>query len=372
MAEKRFKFDVILEEDDFCNREEERKRIFSLMKRRGRLVLYSLRRMGKTSLVSVCSERFQKEFPKSFILYADFNEVASLEDVASRLRSHFELALKEQFPIKRVGFFLNSLLSRLKIGLPGGLELAIEKYAIMHAETYLLSLFQEIKKMSREFHVILIIDEFQGICALSGVQALLRREFQRLNQATIIIMGSNQRLLYKMFNDKKAPFFAFGEDLELKPISVKDYLPYMNERFEVSQLLITGETATYLMEKMNWIPNYINELCAWVVDSYRNVKLVQGHIDEALEAIVKSKSGRYESALFSYTANQKKFIRAVARLGGVKAYSGKEVQDETGLSATELVRVNTSLEAAPILSHDTANSLIIIDPFLRRFLEIMG
>lgn len=370
--EKRFKFDVILEEDDFCNREKEKKRIFSLMKGRGRLVLYSLRRMGKTSLVSVCSEWFKKEFPESFIFYVDLNEVSSIEEVASRFRSHVELALKEQFPIKRVHFFLNSLLSRLKIGLPGGVELAMEKYAITHAETYLLSLFQEIKKISQDIPLVLIIDEFQGICALKGVQALLRREFQQLTKATIVVMGSNQRLLYNMFNDKKAPFFSFGEDLELKSISVKDYLPYMNDRFEVSQLLITGETASYLMEKMNGIPNYINELCAWIVDSYHNIQLTRGHIDEALEAIVKSKSGRYESALFSYTIHQKKFIRAVAKLGSVKAYSGKEMQGETGLSPTELVRVYASLQAAPLLSHDTTNSLMIIDPFLRRFLEIMG
>ena len=368
---KIFKFDVIIGEEDMCDREEEKKRIISLIKRYGRIVIYSLRRMGKTSLINVCSKKLRAIDSKSFHLYVDLNEVTSLDETAGRFRSHYEFALKEQLPVKHVRIHINDLLSRLKLSLPGGMELSLEKYAAVQPEEYLMSLFQELKKMGSQYSLALIIDEFQGIAGLKDAQAILRREIKKLDNAAVILMGSNQRLLYKMFNDKKSPFFGFGEDMELKPISMADYLPYINERLAEADLAIDANVADYMMEKMNRIPNYINELGAWIVDTMSGMQLTKEHIDEALEAASKSKEGRYESALYGYSINQKRFIKAVAKLGIVKSYTGKEMMELTDLSPTELSRVGKSLEDAPLISRDTENRFFVIDPFLRKFLEMM-
>lgn len=369
--EKIFKFDVIINEEDMCDREKEKKRLIALIKRKGRIVIYSLRRMGKTSLVNVCGKKIKKADPNLFIMYVDLNEVASLDETAGRFRSHYEFALKEQLSLKNITAHINDFLSRLKINLPGGTELSLEKYAAILPEEYLMSLFGELKKMGEKYNLAVIIDEFQGIAGLKNVQAILRREIKKLDNAAIVLMGSNQRLLYKMFNDKKSPFFGFGEDMELKPIPLDDYIPYMNERFANVNVMIDAEVAAYMMEKMNLIPNYINELCAWIVDTMSNVHLTKGHIDSALSAAVKSKAGRYESVLYGYSVNQKKFIKAVAKLGLVQSYTGKEMAEETGLSPTELNRVGKSLEDAPLISRDTENHFLILDPFFRKFLELM-
>lgn len=366
---KTFKFDVIIGEEDMCDREQEKKRIISLMKRKGRLVVYSLRRMGKTSLIDVCSKKTRSS--KTFHLYVDLNEVASLEETAGRFRSHYEFALKEQFPLKKVKAYINELLSHLKVSIPGGVELSLERHISIQPEEYLMSLFHELKRIGGYYDLVLIIDEFQGIANLDNVQAILRREAKKLDNAAVILMGSNQRLLYKMFNNKSSPFFGFGEDMELKPIPIEDYLPYMNERFAEVDVEIGAEAAGYMMEKMNYIPNYINELGAWIVDTMTGVQLTKGHIDEALEAAASSKRGRYESALYGYTVNQKRFIKAIAKMGVVKSYTGTEMMNETSLSPTELSRTGKSLEDAPLISRDTKNRFFILDPFFRKFLEMM-
>ncbi|MDP2600805.1 MAG: ATP-binding protein [Deltaproteobacteria bacterium] len=368
---KTFKFDVIIGEEDMCDREPEKKRILSLMKRNGRIIIYSLRRMGKTSLVDVCSKKMRSIDSEVFHLYVDLSEVASLKETAVRFRSHYEFALKEQFPLKKVKIHINDLLSRLKLDIPGGVELSLEKYASLQPEEYLMSLFQELRKIGEKGPLALIIDEFQGISGLNDAQAILRREVKKLDNAAIVLMGSNQRLLYGMFNNKKSPFFGFGEDLELKPISIGDYVPYMNERFSEVNVSIDSEVAAYMMEKMNGIPNYINELGSWIVDTQTRTQLTKGHIDEALETAAHSKKGRYESALYGYSINQRKFVKAVAKMGVVKSFTGKEMVLETGLSPTELSRIGKNLEDAPILSRDTENRFFILDPFFRKFLEMM-
>lgn len=369
---KTFKFDVIIGEEDMCDRDQEKKRLVSLIRRKGRMVIYSLRRMGKTSLVSICSKKLKSLDPKFFHLYVDLNEVTDIDDVAGRFRSHYEFALKEQLPLKNVKAHINALVSRLKLGLPGGMELSLERHTAVRPEEYLMSLFRELKKMGEHYNLALVIDEFQGIAGLKDVQAVLRREVKKLDNAAIVLMGSNQRMLYKMFNDKKSPFFGFGEDMELKPIPADDYLPYMNERFAEVDMAIGPDVVRYMMEKMNWIPNYINELGAWIIDTMQSgVQLTNGHIDEALESAARSKQGRYESALYGYNTNQKKFIKAVAKLGAVRSYTGKEMSGESGLTPTELSRVGKSLEDAPLVSRDTENRFFILDPFFRRFLEMM-
>jgi hypothetical protein len=369
---KTFKFDVIIGEEDMCDRNQEKKRLLSLIKRKGRLVIHSLRRMGKTSLVSICSKKLKSLDQRFFHLYVDLNEVTDIDDVAGRFRTHYEFALKEQLTLKNVKSHINALVSRLKLGLPGGMELSLERHPAVQPEEYLMSLFKELKNMGEHYNLALVIDEFQGIVGLKDVQAILRREVKKLDNSAVVLMGSNQRLLYKMFNDKKSPFFGFGEDMELKPIPVDEYLPYMNERFAEVDLAIDADVANYMVEKMNGIPNYINELGAWIVDTMRSgVQLTRGHIDEALETAAKSKQGRYESALYGYNINQKKFIKAVAKLGVVKSYTGKEMSEETGLSPTELSRVGKGLEDAPLISRDTENRFFIIDPFFRKFLEMM-
>lgn len=367
---KRFKFDVILEEEDLCDRKKEKERLLSIMKKQGRLVLYSHRRMGKTSLVHVSSQLFKRESPDSLHIYVDLNEVSSLEEVARRFRSYCQRALQSQFPIQKAKSFLNRLLSRLKVNFPGSVEVSLDRYPSLYPEDYLLQLFSELSDLSRKSPLIVMIDEFQGLAGLKEAQALLRSELKKLSRAAIILMGSNQRLLYQMFNDKSLPFFGFGEDLELKPIPIKDYLPYINERLAPGDLLITEEVCLYLIEKMNRIPNYVNELGAWIVETFSNLQLTEGHVDEALEAAADSKKGRYESALYGYSENQKRFLRAIAKIGPMKAYSGREMMQETDLSSSELARAGSSLEGSPLLSRDSQNGFFIPDPFLKKFLEM--
>lgn len=366
--DKTFKFDVILDEEDLCNRVAEKKRLLSIMERLGRVVLYSPRRMGKTSLAMVCAHTFKQKYRDAFLLYVDLNETNTLEEVAGRFRAYYEYALREHFPVHQVGAMLGALLSRIKLSLPGGMELGLERYAVDKPELYLMSLFREIRELTASHRVVLMIDEFQGIASLLDAQALLRREFQQLAKAAVAVMGSNQRLLYRMFNDKSLPFFGFGEDIELKGIPVDDYLPYMNERFIRSDIHISREVAAFMMELMNDIPNYINELGAWIVDNIEHVELTKEHIELALEAAANSKRGRYESALYGYTINQKKFLKGIARMVRGTPVTGKEMQECTGLSATELSRAKADLDDCPLLSYDTANHPFILDPFLKRFL----
>ena len=366
---KEFLFDTVIPLEDFCNRSKEKKRIFSLLKRQGRLVIYSKRRMGKTSLVHACVESVQKDQKNTLALMFDFNAMASMENIAERMQASYEAALKKQLPIKQARASLADLFSRIKISVPGDIELSLQNVKQVKPAVYLQSLFDEIETLSHKHALILVCDEFQGIEGLVEAQVLLRREFLRLAKVPILLLGSNQRLLYTMFSDKKLPFYSFGEDLELGPIPLPEYLPYIAERLEPSNLSITADVAEYWMLKMNDIPNYINELGAWIVDQYQDLILTKAHIDDAVESATESKKGRYHAALYPYAIKQRKFIQAIARLDNVARITGKEMQATSGMSPTELGRLKADLEDCPLISIDAREQWYILDPFFKGFLE---
>jgi len=367
---KTFKYDVILDEADLCNREAEKKRLISVIKRNGRIVLYSIRRMGKTSLTSVCSKILKKQNPDTFYLYVDLNEVTSFGDVTKRFWAYFESALKEQFPLQRAKSLMGNLIGRVKVHLPGKIELSLDEIPESHHDMYLMELFKELGELSKTNPIIMTVDEFQAIAHDRESQAILRQAFQKLNLAGIVLMGSNQRLLYHMLNDKSAPFFGFGEDLELTPISIEHYLPYLEDRFSKSNLLISKEVAIFMLDQMNNIPNYINELGAWLVDTMSNTELTYHHIETAIYAAVHTKRGRYTSALYGYRPNEKKFFKAIAKKGFVESPTGKDMQELTDLSPSELLRVSRDMDDCPLISRDSQNRLFIIDPFLQKFLML--
>lgn len=89
--------------------------------------------------------------------------------------------------------------------------------------------------MSRagKFSFLLILDEFQEISNIRQAEAKLRAGLQELGpENPVIILGSKQHMLDKIFNKSKVPFHAWGTTIKLRNIPHEEYFLYMQRRFE--------------------------------------------------------------------------------------------------------------------------------------------
>jgi len=98
--------------------------------------------------------------------------------------------------------------------------------------------------------VIFAIDEFQQILEYpeKNTEAILRTNMQQLQNTSFIFSGSNQRMMYEIFNSAKRPFFASCTNMQLDFISKEAYSEFIFRKFKENKRSITLESVDFICE----------------------------------------------------------------------------------------------------------------------------
>lgn len=367
-----FKFGQLLERGEICDRKEEMTFLYKIVRSSGRAVVYGSRRFGKTSLVkSVVMEEFLEKEKKSLAIYADLFQVDSMEDMSSRLRVSLEQALSKRARVKTFFESLRNYLKHFRIEMTAdpisGAPSVSLSVQYKKDEKVLSDLFEALRNLSEEYKMLLILDEFQDIQNVDGLEAQLRSEIQTLQNTAVILLGSKKHILQKIFHDESKPFYGFGIDLEIKAIAHEHWLPYMRERFSPCPILLEEDGVNDICQLMRDVPNSIQELCQWIVLSGW-----QGHLNKEaiylhLSQLIENKASRYFEKLAGLSMKEKKVVVAVARCEPVSSLTSAQFLQETHISATATKATMLRL-ADHGLFDVTDDGYVITDPIFHLFL----
>ena len=369
---KTFKFGQLLSKEDICDRQKEVRLLNGVCKTNGRAVVYGRRRFGKSSVVkNVILEDFLDKNKKSLAIYADLFQLDSMEDMTLRLQIGFEQALSKRVGIKT---FLNSIQKYLKHfrveitmdSLSGAPTIAFAGQH-MKDEKSLSEMFLAIKDLSKEYRTLLVLDEFQDIKRIQGLEARLRSEIQSLNRTAVILLGSKKHILREIFHDESKPFYGFGIDVEFKEIARADWLPYIEQRFAPCKLTIEQEGVIEICNLMRDVPNSIQELCQWITLSGQTGFLTIPRIHDDLSDLIENKSSRYIEKLASLSIKEKMVLIATAKVEPVSSITSTKFLQATRVSATATRATILRLTDQGILDL-TENGYFITDPIFRLFL----
>ncbi|MFA4874416.1 MAG: ATP-binding protein [bacterium] len=371
---KTFKFGQLLEKEDICDREGEIKALRNICKTGGRAVVYGSRRFGKTSLVkNVVIPDFLKSQKKPLAVYVDLFQLDSMHDASTRLQVAIEHALSERAKVKT---FLNDIRNyikgfRIEISadpLSGAPKVGLSGGAGARDEKTLQELFNTLKAISADYKTLLVLDEFQDIAGVTGLEASFRSEIQSLSDTPVIALGSKKHLLHDIFHNESRPFYGFGVDVEIRKIDRKHWLPYMKERFAGSRLTLDKEGVDTICEHMRDVPNSIQELCQWISlnDEKRRLEpsIIMKHIADLLE----NKSSRYFEKAASFTAKERAVLTATARMEPVSSIASTGFIQQTGISATAVRAAVHRFADQGVLDH-SEEGYVITDPLFRLFLK---
>lgn len=370
---KTFKFGQLVAKEDICDREEEVKILRDICNVKGRAVVYGSRRFGKTSLVkNVIVHDFQKAEKKALALYADFLQLDSLQDASARLQVAIEHALSEHAKAKTFLDALRNYIKHFRIEitadpLSGAPSVSLAGTANVKDEKSLSELFQIIKALSRDYKTLLVLDEFQDISNVSGLEARLRTEIQALSDCPVIVLGSKRHLLHALFHDESRPFYGFGVDIEIKQIERRHWLRYMRERFESANLTIDADGVDTICEQMRDVPNSIQELCQWISLNDRKGHLEPKRIIKQMADLIENKSSRYFEKITAFSAKERAVLIAVAHLEPVAAIASTTFIRKTGISATATKAAMLRFADQGILD-SAEKGYVITDPLFRIFL----
>jgi hypothetical protein len=369
-----FYFRELPTDGPFCNREEEQKELASHAQSLANVVLYSPRRLGKTSLI----KRVQKNLAGegAVAIYTHFYGVTSVEDVAARLaKAVFKVTHKREslfnkavrvlksfrptmvmLPDEEKGFSINV---QIASGGMSGMELLED---VMES---LGQFIQDTKDL-----VYIVFDEFQEITELPDVikiEGIMRQHIQQ-HQAAYTFIGSRRRVLLGIFNEKQRPFFKSAINYELGPLPRAEFAEFIVDLFTSGGKSCELSVAGHLVDEVQCFPYYAQKLAYFVFErASQEVRLED--VRKGFNFLLKDESPSFEGILLGLPPQQIALLRALASEPTTSIFSQQYMHRHRLSSVGGTQGAKKRLSSLDLIEQDKKKVWKVVDPVMARWLE---
>jgi AAA+ ATPase superfamily predicted ATPase len=371
-----FYYDVLIDEEDYCNRIEDIKKIDKLVQSGRKIVLYAPRRYGKSSLVkNIVGRHFQNK-KNHMTLYVNLMEVQSLYHISERILQSLKEVLKFKYPLKSSFNSIVESFKGLTISLSTDPSTQLPSFELKplfeNDKKNISQIFSVIQNLSKQYKIFIIFDEFQDISNVEQAAGILRNEIQTLKALPIAMLGSKKELLNKIFSSNKSPFFGFGDEISLSFISHLDWQFYFNERlFPYS---ISMEAMEYICTTLQNVPNAICEIGASLRESKRILnkkKLFEiTDVAEIMQSLILAKESTYRFQEGLFSTKEQLLMRAIAKRGYLLKPTEQSVVHETKTSSGSLIKIIQRLTQKGWIEYEETKGYRISDPLFSLFFKI--
>ena len=329
------------------------------------LTLFAPRRIGKTEFLEF-DLKPELEAKNYKVLYFSF--FVESDDIVTQftnfLKKNIKKSVFEKLSIKEID------LSWCKVSLE---KFNINDYTILD----LLSLLAIQSQKENNKKLVLLLDEIQelqhthaGNQFIAGLRTALDMNKSQIN---VIFTGSSQDGLRRMFNDRKAPFFHFGMNIEMQLFG-REFTDFLAERFmERTKLALDKDRLYEIFCKLDRITEYIRHIINQLVlepnlsmdDVYKNYINELYNNDKLAE--VWNKFSPLEQKIYLWIKSNKsvfytnEFHEFLAKHGLVAKVSNGQIQ----YALAKLLKYQH-------LTQDTAGTYQLGNQFLTHWLDSHG
>lgn len=322
--ENPFKFGTIVEEEYFTDRVQEVAYIEQFIQSANHLVLISPRRFGKSSVVAKAVKQSGRKN-----ITVNLQQATSVSDLSAKL-------LKELFkvhPLERVRHLIthfrviptistNPLTGSMDVSFQPGVD------GIVLIED-VLTLIE--KAHSEQDRIIVVLDEFQEIRDLAPkLDKQLRSIMQKQKNINYILLGSQESMMTDIFEDKKSPFYHFGELMRLGKLPHEDFHQYLSERLANCFGETHEELADRILDYTDCHPYYSQQLAANVWQIGMLQPSTSDPVQKAIDYIVTTHGLDYERLWMNFNRTNKWILQ---RLVSNKPLQSGEYRTSTIYSA---------------------------------------
>jgi len=367
-----FIFNELVLREDYCNQKLLIEKLQHSVSHGEKVLFYGKRNTGKTSLIkNIIAPYWLKSHSKGVVFFCDFLGVKTEEQLGERLAN----AVQDLYNSQLQKYF-ESLLGLLKnlrptvelddAGKPT-LSLRLEKRKNFNIKDS----FEFLEKIQKKgIPVLIVLDEFQDIAFVEGCDAILRKYLESCfsKKTPIVILGSKQHILSKLFSRNQAAFYNWGKSIEVQEIPYSEYTKYMSVRFHAFKLKIEEEESKYLQDLMHRNPECINKLCAQICQSSPKGKITRESILDSINHLIDNSRSLHEYFLSQFTISEQTLIIAIAFLGAVPQPTSKEFLSQIKVSQSGVMKIiNKLLDSAVIYKEQKGYQLA--DPLLGFYIK---
>ena len=369
--DRAFVYGMSVEGDNFTDRLKETKRLKLDFENGINVILISPRRMGKSSIVKKVKSEMNR--PDIKVVFMDIYDCRSEYDFYNRFASVVikETATKTEQILDNIKRFLVRLTPKIAFSPEPiseiSLSLGITPQNYQPEEILQLP---EIIAQEQGVHLVVCIDEFQQIGEFSNslsVQKRLRGVWQHQRNVSYCLFGSKKHLMTKLFQNRKMPFYQFGETMFLDKIPTADWIAYICSRFEKQGKHITEALAQKICETVDNNSSYVQQL-AWNVFAETDKEATTEDFENGVQALMAQCSGLFEQQTQGLTSYQLNFIRAIC--DGVHTdFGSKAVLENYNLGTkSNISRIKTALRDRELIDI-TKEGVFLEDPIFRMWIK---
>lgn len=366
-----FVYGMSVEGENFTDRVKETKRLKMDFENGINVILVSPRRMGKSSIVKKVKSEITD--PTIKVVYMDIYDCRSEYDFYNRFASVLlkETATKTEQVLDNIKRFLVRLSPKISFSPEPmseiSLSLGITPQNYQPEEILQLP---ELIAQEQGVHLIICIDEFQQIGEFGDsltVQKRLRGIWQHQQNVSYCLFGSKKHLMTKLFQNRKMPFYQFGEMMYLDKIPTDDWVKFICTRFKKQGKIISEELAQRICEKVDNHSSYVQQL-AWNVLAETEKETTEQDFENGVQALMSQCSGLFEQQIQGLTSYQLNFIRALCR-GVHTDFGSKAVLEEYNLgSKSNISRIKTALLERELIDV-TEDGIFLEDPVFKLWMN---
>ena len=357
--------------EDFWDRQAEVGELLEDIRSRQHVIIFSQRRLGKTSLVWRVLEEAGKE--GLVPVYVDLYPITSLKEFIEVYAQSIAKALSAS---EKAIKLMRELFTRLylsmgvdssgnpqwNVGFDRSRELESFNEVISSLESYL----QKKKKYG-----VVVFDEFQQILEANGdkTQRQLRTVIQTHKHTAYLFVGSKKHLIYDMFTNPNLPFYRSGKLFPLESFSPAEILKTVKDRFEKAEVHIDDRALELILEEAECHPYYTQYLCHILYDIMENRKIMPEDIPKAVEFLLKRESTAYMNTWDLLTQRQRQALIVLSQTEPDESPLRTEALARFGISQPSvMIRALKSLIDKDLVDKEKG-SYEIIDIFFKQWIR---
>lgn len=310
-----FVYGSAVEGENFTDRVSETKRLKANFEHGVNTLLISNRRIGKTSLVRHVKNIVNSK--KVSIVYLDIFDCRSEYDFYNKLASAVlqQTATKTEIFLQNAKTFLSRVSPKISLSPDPTMDFSVSLGITDkdYSPEQILNLAESIAQKQGK-KIVVCIDEFQQIGEFPEsltVQKRLRGVWQLQQNVSYCLFGSKKHLLTNIFQRKDMPFYQFGDAIYLSIIETKNWVPFICQKFQKQNLIISEDLAKKICIEVENYSSYVQQL-AWNVMLNTNHEVTEEIIEKAMTELIAQNSALFMQQTEGLSSFQMNMLRAIA------------------------------------------------------------
>lgn len=340
-------------DNNFTDRKKETERMKLDFQNGINVILISPRRMGKTSLVKKVEAEMTA--PNIKVVYMDVYDCRSEYDFYNRFASSILKATcsKMEQAMENIKKFMSRLSPKISFSPDPYSEYSLTLgITPQNYEPEEILNLPELIAQEKDIRIVVCIDEFQQIGEFPDsltVQKRMRGVWQHQSNVSYCLFGSKKHLMENIFQNKRMPFYQFGEMIHLDCITTDCWVPFICSRFEKYGKHISEMYARRICETVKNYSSYVQQL-AWNVMAETEETVTEESFENGVSSLLQQCNGLFVQQTEGLSTYQLNFIRALC--AGIHKGFGTQETTQTYPMGTKsnIDRIKHSLQEKEIIN----------------------